>query len=314
MKGDGVSSGLFGWPVVSRECLVAPDAGLPVGGLCAFSVQAEFGNPIRKGTARAPEAIRRQSRAPGVVGMGIGVDAGDMPRGLALDPARCLAALKAHVAAMREAGLCPMMIGGDHALSYGPVSALADAGDLCVVWFDAHTDFSEWRPPATHDHKQVLRRIATLPGVRRIVQVGYRGITTGDERNLGERAVVLTTAVARRLEQDAFLSLVPESLPCYVSIDIDAIDPLLAPGTGAPVPDGLLPGQIRQWLIALLQHRQVVGLDLVECNPALDPSGDTIRIAVDLLAAAAEHWPVARTRGFHDQARDAPRAVEDAST
>ncbi len=314
MRDDDASSGLFGWPLVSRECAVTAESGLPAGGLCAFSVPVEFGNPIRKGTARAPEAIRRQSRRPGNVGVGVGVDAGELPRELALDPAGCVAALKSRVADMRAAGLYPMMIGGDHALSYGPVSALADAGDLCVVWFDAHTDFSEWRPPATHDHKQVLRRIATLPGVRRIVQVGYRGITTGDERDLGERAVVLTTAAARRLDAHAFLALVPESLPCYVSIDIDVIDPLLAPGTGAPVPDGLLPEQVRDWLIALLRHRRVVGLDLVECNPALDQAGDTIRIAVDLLAVAARHWPGTRVPAPGDPAPDVSQVVENAST
>lgn len=303
--------GLFGWPAISWENRFDTATRTEAGRLRVFGVPVEFGNAIRKGTARAPALLRDMAGAiDGLVDAGL--DIGDLPHELVHDPAHCLDHIADRVARMREAGLYPLMLGGDHSLSYGPISALAAAGDLCVVWFDAHTDFSEWSPSVTHDHKQVLRRVATLKGVRRIVQVGYRGITTGDERDLGPAASVITTAQARHMDVDAFLAQIPESMPCYVSIDIDVIDPLLAPGTGAPVPDGLLPCQVRDWLEALIDRRPVVGLDLVECNPALDPSGATLRIGLDLLAAAAHRW-VSPGRSQHDHVPGEARPARHAA-
>ncbi len=277
--------GLFEWPMAA-----APSA---PGDLCVFGAPADHGNPIRKGTARAPEAIRRASLSLPPPRCGA-VDLGDIGRNGAMDANAYLARLARTVVELRAGGGCPLMLGGDHSLSFGPVSALLREGDLGVIWFDAHTDFSEWSGAVSHDHKQVLRRIAGLDGVQRIVQIGYRGITTGDERWLGDRASVLTTAQARDLAPSDLLTLIPDSLPCYLSIDIDVLDPLIAPGTGAPVPDGLTPRQVATLAAALVARRRIVGIDLVEVNPTLDRRGDTVAVAAELLHAIATHWPADR--------------------
>ena len=191
---------------------------------------------------------------------------------------------------MAQRDLCPLILGGDHSITYAPVAALQQTRDICLIWLDAHTDFSPWQGAHFHNHKQVLRRIAGLTGVRRIVQIGYRGVTTGDERHLCDKCVVVPTSVARQLDEQALLALVPTDLPCYVSIDIDVIDPFVAPGTSSPVPDGIGPLTVKNILRALVNNRRIVGVDMVEVNPILDQDSATADIAADLLAEIAQHW------------------------
>ncbi len=265
-----------------------------MGALRVLGAASDRGNAIARGAAGGPAAIRNASIATAAACHGIACDGardcGDVKISAAADPAAVLAALEAAVVRVVDCGGCPLLLGGDHSLTFAPVSVLARAQDLCLVWFDAHTDFSPWPGRGAHDHKQVLRRISGLPGVRRVVQIGYRGLTIGDERNLGDDTVVITTARARHLDADALLALLPAHLPCYLSIDIDAVDPLWAPGTAAPVADGLLPDAIASMLRTIVRHRRVIGADVVEVNSALDVGGRTSRIAADLAGEIAAHW------------------------
>lgn len=281
MSDVGPPRSLFDWP--------APGAACASGRLCVLGAPTDQGNAIARGAALAPAAIRRAARAlppPRIDGY----DLGDLGRDAGGDPAAYLDRLAVATADVSARGLCPLILGGDHSITYAPVSMLQREQDLAVIWFDAHTDFSPWSGPAAHDHKQVLRRISRLDGVRRIVQIGYRGITVGDERHLGERNAVVTSMRARTLDAKALLALIPADLRCYVSIDIDAIDPLWAPGTSAPVPDGLLPVEVRDLLRTLVRHRRLVGIDLVEVNPRLDLEAATSAVAAELIHAVAQDW------------------------
>lgn len=281
---------LFGWPDRRHA---AP------GMLCVIGAPSDHGNVIARGPSRAPAAIRRASADLAVPRHG--VDIGDIAAPKAPDPAAFLDRIAAETRRVRGEGLCPLILGGDHSITYAPVSVLQGSEELCLVWFDAHTDFSPWSGQSFHNHKQVLRRISMLEGVKRIVQIGYRGITAGDERSLGPKATVVTTSCARDLDKHALLALVPEALPCYLSIDIDVVDPVVAPGTSAPVPDGLLPEHVKSQLQALVRHRRIVGIDLVEVNPARDQEGATSRVAANLLQGVAEQWA-------HQQQWSAPPA------
>jgi agmatinase len=294
-KAGEAPASLFGWPDPRR----APLAGEA---LCAFGAPTDQGNSVARGAACGPAAMRRASRTLSPPQPG-GRDWGDVDRSDAPDLETYLDRVAAATHAIRAQGLCPLLLGGDHSVTYAPVSALQRARDLCLVWFDAHTDFSPWDGGTFHNHKQVLRRISKLVGVKRIVQIGYRGITGGDERALGARATVVTTAEARRLDPDALLALVPPELPCYISIDIDVIDPLWAPGTSAPVPDGLPPHMVKTMAETLVRHREIAGIDLVEVNPVLDRDGATVRVAADLIHGIAAQWQ--HRRGGAD---DAPGA------
>lgn len=273
---------LFGW--------AGWDDGMKESGsLCALGVPTDHGNVVARGAAQAPAAIRDASLhlAPPPIG---GLDIGDVDRADARDPDRFVRCIAGVIDWMDDRDLCPLILGGDHSITYAPVWALQRSRDLCLIWLDAHTDFSAWSGHAFHNHKQVLRRIATLDGVRRIVQIGYRGITAGDEGSLGSKAVVVPTVHARQLDARALLALVPSELPCYISIDIDVVDPFWAPGTSAPVPDGLLPHQVTEILEILVRHRQIIGVDLVEANPTLDQTTSTSMIAADLIRSMTEQW------------------------
>ena len=257
--------------------------------LCMIGVPTDQGNVVSRGAYLAPTAIRKSSMEH-LASPPVGVDGGDVQ---ATDPTSLHSWLKALSKKVREtvdSKRTPLILGGDHALSYAPIEVLQHHEDICVIWFDAHTDFSIWNASYEHNHKQVLRRVATLPRVRKIVQIGYRGITLDDERQLGAKATVITTAHARSITASELLALIPNDCRCYISIDIDVIDPLFAPGTSAPVPDGLSPSTITRMLQAIVKQRHIAGIDLMEVNPSLDENDATSRISAELIAAIAQNW------------------------
>lgn len=274
---------LFGWPA-------SPGAG--GGQLCVIGVPSDHGNGVSRGAAQAPCAVRRAAArlAPP---RHRGVDMGDQAGCASSDHDTVLARLAAAAEQTVGRGMKPLVIGGDHSITYAPVSVLQRRRDLGLVWFDAHTDFSPWSEGECHSHKQVLRRIEGLPGVKRLLQIGYRGLTAGDERQLGDKSTVVTTTEARRLDVEALLRRMPNDVPWYVSIDIDVVDPFHAPGTSAPVPDGLDPKWVRDALSAMAQHRAVVGADIVEVNPRLDVGEITSDVAAGFL------WAIADALGDH---------------
>lgn len=279
MDGAG-NAALFGWPVAS-----AASAGL--GRFCAIGVPADHGNGVSRGAAQAPGTVRRAAAhlAPP---RHRGADMGNLAACGASDHATVLERLAAFTEQVLERGMRPLTMGGDHSLTYAPVSVLQRRQDMGLVWFDAHTDFSPWREGEGHSHKQVLRRIETLPGVKRVLQIGYRGLTIGDERHLGAKSTVVTTAQARTLDAADILCLMPSELPWYVSIDIDVIDPFHAPGTSAPVPDGIEPKWLRHVLATMAGQRTILGADLVEVNPRLDVDDITSVIGAELLWTIAD--------------------------
>ncbi len=275
------SGGLFSWPGEN-----APN--IPPRSLCVLGAPTDKGNAISRGAALAPAAIRHQSlicKAPCL----IGTDWGDV-EDHAEDLGTYLDALGERVGTILQQNLCPLILGGDHAITYAPVSKIIEQEEICLIWFDAHTDFSPWHGPDCHTHKQILRRLSGLQGIRNIVQVGHRGITIGDERNLGASSQVITTRAAEALDKATFLNLIPQNHACYISIDIDVIDPQWVPGTSAPVPDGLGPKTLSRMLSWIIRNHTVAALDLVEVNPRQDMGSSSSQIAAGLLRDIAQCW------------------------
>jgi len=185
------------------------------------------------------------------------------------------------------AGSFPLVIGGDHSITFPVVELLQQQQPLTVVWFDAHTDFAPLAPGVCNNHANVARRIMGLPNVVNVVEVGHRGFTLNDKVHMPEEKLVMLTAP--RVRERGFASIldsIPASRPCYVSIDIDALDPVYAPATGTPVPEGFSPAEMKQMLRALGRHRDVVGLDLVEINPERDIGWRTTILGCHLLLTA----------------------------
>jgi agmatinase len=272
---------LFGWPTA-----LGGTAGAAIE---VVGIPSDCGNGIASGARLGPGAIRRASLA--FRSGAAGTDHGDIGDVHGCDWADVLTRVEQAVEAIVRRGSRPIILGGDHAISYAAVAAMRDCRPLNVVWFDAHTDFCVWPNAGWHNHKQVLRRIAGLDHVGRILQIGHRGITYFDEASRYERLTVVTAGAAHDLSDEVLLAHLPAGEPFYMSIDIDAIDPRLAPGTGHPVPGGLSVTRLSRLARTIAANRQVVGLDMMEVNPLLDlddmTSAAAAKIIADLVPALA---------------------------
>ena len=189
-----------------------------------------------------------------------------------------------------NAGAAMLMLGGDHFATYPSLCAHhAKHGPLALIHFDAHSD--TWRDESDRiDHGTMFFHAAQrgIIDVDRSIQVGIRTnnpethgfeILNGDwVRNNGPQAVV--RAIRKRVGGH----------PCYVTFDIDCLDPAFAPGTGTPVVGGLNTGDARE-ILRGLSGLDVRGMDVVEVAPAYDVSEITAlagaSIALDLLALYA---------------------------
>lgn len=252
-----------------------------------LGVPSDAGNGIASGARLGPEAIRAASLTlsrPAIDGL----DHGDIAGVHGGDWARTLERTQRAVAAIAARGATPVLLGGDHAVSYAAVAALGGRGPLNLVWFDAHTDFGAWSGGDWHNHKQVLRRISALPHVGRMLQIGHRGITYFDESTQSPRMRVVGASAARALRAHDLLDFLPADEAVYVSVDIDAVDPRWAPGTGHPVPGGLEVARLAELAALVAAHRELAGLDLMEVNPLLDIDGATSLAGAKILAATLD--------------------------
>lgn len=178
-------------------------------------------------------------------------------------------------------------LGGDHSISYPLVKAVQLRQPVHVVWLDAHTDCAEWTPGLCNHHGNVARRILGLPSVQQIIHVGQRGFSSnGSAEGKRERFETVTADQIMSEGSSPLLNLLPENANCYISIDIDVLDPIYAPGTSTPVPGGLTPKQVMRLLRALGRRCAIVGVDLVEVNVSRDFGDLTATIASQLIRVA----------------------------
>jgi agmatinase len=184
----------------------------------------------------------------------------------------------------------PIILGGDHSITF-PIVRAYDI-PLTIVHIDAHLD--TWNGAKGNlDHASWVLRVAKLPTVKNITQLGMRGIANDLEAAGNARALhtkIVTSEEIHRHGVSAAIEAIPQSENIYVTFDVDSMDPTLAPGTGTLEPGGLNFAEIDDLLRAIPTKGKLVGLDIVEVNPYRDPSGRTaqtaIRLMVDLLGAA----------------------------
>lgn len=188
---------------------------------------------------------------------------------------------------------CEMLVtlGGDHAITPALV-AEAPAPKLQVVILDAHAD-TDHAPPGQHDKAAAAADLCALPHVDRVIQVGVRGY---DDLRLKDREwdlgsvlqrIGATDADAICAELDARLD---PDIPCYVSLDLDVLEPQLARGTQYLSPGGLSFGAFRQVLFHLGGLATPIGMDLVEILPAEDQRGLTGHAAIMGLLTLLDGW------------------------
>ena len=207
-----------------------------------------------------------------------------------------------------KAGCLPLMLGGDHCLAIGSISAVADhcrevGKQLRVLWLDAHSDFNtaEATPSGNihgmpvaclcgHGPKALVELGAHTPAVTPDVlrQIGIRSVDYGEKQLVREANVGIYDM--RRIDEDGMqrvmeqaLEGVDENTHLHVSFDVDFLDPSIAPGVGTTVRGGPNYREAQLCMEMISDSGRMASLDLVELNPAYDRRNATAKLAVDLL-------------------------------
>lgn len=212
------------------------------------------------------------------------VDYGDAvcPPGLSEEADR---AIWQRVTDVAERGIVPMVIGGEHSITFPSAKAVADVvghGKLGVIHFDAHADTvpEMWGNMASHGTP--IRRLVesgAVPG-RNFVQVGLRGYWPPRDvldwmRDQGMRWHLMSRVRSLGIEQvieDAISQALDGPEYIYISLDIDVLDPGFAPGCTNPEPGGMNPGDLLWTLQRLVAATNVIAMDVVEVCPPYDSS------------------------------------------
>ena len=195
--------------------------------------------------------------------------------------------IEAGVRAALSAGALPVTIGGDHSVNIPCIRAFDDQGDLHILQIDAHLDFVDVRHGVRHGHGNPMRRAAEQAYVTGLTQVGIRNVSsTAKEGYEDARAMgsdILSVRQARALGPQGVIDRIPAGARLYITIDIDAFCPSIAPGTGTPSHGGFLYYDVLEMLQAAARRHDIVGIDLVEVAPDYDPTGSTAILAAQVL-------------------------------
>ncbi|MBM1814902.1 agmatinase [Pseudosulfitobacter pseudonitzschiae] len=195
--------------------------------------------------------------------------------------------IEAGVRAALGAGALPVVIGGDHSVNIPCIRAFDDQGDIHILQIDAHLDFVDERHGVRHGHGNPMRRAAEQPYVTGLTQVGIRNVSStaregyADARSMGSD--IISVRQARELGTQALLARIPVGARIYITLDIDAFCPSIAPGTGTPSHGGFLYYEVLELLQGVAQGHEIVGIDLVEVAPDYDPTGSTTVLAAQVL-------------------------------
>ena len=214
-----------------------------------------------------------------LVGVGM-VDVGDVAV-QGSDTDANYARITASARGIVERGALMVAVGGDHSISYPLGMGMQPAGEFDVVHVDAHADFLDDLDGARLTGASQLRRLAEQPFVRTVTALGIRNVDRPEVdgmREFGGRWAT-TADVLERGAASVVRETVPPADRLYVSIDLDVLDSSVVPGVSLPEPDGLSYRQLRTLLAEVARRGRVIGFDVVELNPARDPSGMTARVA-----------------------------------
>ncbi|MBB4662172.1 arginase family protein [Conexibacter arvalis] len=262
-----------------------------------------FGVPFdnatfRGGTREGPAAVREASRAIRRVNPSTGTspfdlvnvaDVGDAPVNV-LDVPGSFAAVERYVRELREHGVAPLAVGGDHSTTLPIFRGLRDAAPFGVVQFDSHADIQDRFFGQRDTHASLMRRAVEegLIDPRRVVQIGLRGTRFGDDDiqyGVDAGFTAITYDEYEEIGRAAVIERIREVIgdaPVYVTYDIDGLDPSHAPGTAAREPGGLSMRD-SQVILRSMSGMDVIGGDVCEIAPSLDPTGLTQFSGANLL-------------------------------
>jgi agmatinase len=231
-------------------------------------------------------------------------DAGDllMPGG---DLVASLEVLAKATEQISRAGKIPVILGGDHSIASADVAGIAKhrgLGKISMIHFDAHADTGADQMGTLVGHGTPMRRLIDGGYVRgdRFLQLGLRGYWPDNEtlnwmRDQGMRSYEMTEIHHRGLGpvlDESFATLTNECDGVFLSVDIDVVDPGMAPGTGTPEPGGMTSRELLEAVRRICLELPVVGIDVVEVAPAFDSADITAilanRVVLEALSAIAK--------------------------
>ncbi len=209
------------------------------------------------------------------------VDAGNVVHHLSEDPRNFYERCQKTAFAIHERKGFPVFIGGDHSISAPLIRACREKHeDLALIHFDAHTDLADWDCAVNHHHGNVMSRVLHENPKLEIYQFGIRGFAGAPSNN--NRCHV---AGQQEIDTDLnkVISRIPRDRTCYISFDVDVIEPSLAPGTGTPVPMGMTPNTLLRLMEVIIRQNHIVGIDVVELCPCRDREDITTSLVFHLL-------------------------------
>ena len=217
------------------------------------------------------------------------VDAGDVPTN-AWDAAGNRACIEAATRAILAAGAVPIVLGGDDGVPIPVLAGYEGQGPLTILQIDAHVDWADVLRGNPYGYGSTMRRAAEFPWVDRMVQVGIRGLGSGeawqhdDARGWGSQLVT-----SYRLHAEgtaAVLDLIEPGANVFVSIDCDGIDPAVLPAVNMPTPGGLSYEDVIMLLRGIAAKARIAGLATVEYVPTRDDRHLSSGLVAARIAAA----------------------------
>lgn len=275
----------------------------------------DSGTTYRSGTKMGPQAIRGTDylshdgerphlnmRVDGLKDLKI-FDAGDvlMPPS---DLTDSLNRLEKATEKLAKAGVIPFILGGDHSIASADVKGIANVlghGKVSMIHFDAHADTGTDQWGALVGHGVPMRRLIESGAVRgdKFLQLGLRGYWPDNEtlnwmRDQKMRSYEMTEIHHRGMDvvlNESFKTLTEGTEGVFLSVDIDVVDPGMAPGTGTPEPGGMTSRELIEAVRRICTELPIVGVDIVEVSPAYDHADITSllanRIVLEVLSSIA---------------------------
>jgi agmatinase len=336
MTEPGMTRGMYGPDItfagVERTTLetlgTAGDGGYDV---VFLGAPFDGGTSHRPGTRFGPQAIRGTDYLPHDASrphLALGVDplrelrvadAGDvvMPSG---ETGQSLRRLESAVLAVAASGAIPVILGGDHTITFPDATGVARHagwGRLSLIHFDAHADTGDTQWGSLYGHGTPMRRLIESGAVRgdRFLQLGLRGYwpeppTLAWMAQQRMRSFEMTEVVARGLDDcltEAFAIALDDCDAVFLSVDVDVVDPGMAPGTGTPEPGGLTGRQLLDAVRRIAMELPLAGMDVVEVAPPYDHADVTGFLANRVVLEALSGMAWRRRLLAGDPARPARR-------
>ena len=288
-----------------------------------------------RGASMGPEALRVAQLGPALQGHGVEVlDRGNLsgpanPWQTAVNGYRHLPEVVAWNRAVHEAvfaeldaGRLPILLGGDHCLAIGSISAVArhcrEAGKkLRVLWLDAHADFNtsaltpsgnlHGMPVAClygHGPRELVELGGATPALhpKTLREIGIRSVDAGEKRLVHEAGLEVfdmryIDEMGMRHTMELALATLDDKTHLHVSFDVDFLDPEIAPGVGTTVPGGPTYREAQLCMEMIADTGRLASLDVMELNPALDVRNRTATVTVDLIESLFGKSTLMRERG-----------------